>query len=66
MNGNWIIPTIRQVADNSGKWAITTIPTLTGEQQGYAANGGSSLYITGNCMNVELAKAFLPYTFGGG
>ena len=66
MNGNWIIPTIRQVAGNSGKWAITTIPTLTGEQQGYAANGGSSLYITGNCKNVELAKAFLAYTFGGG
>ena len=66
MNGNWIIPTIRQVADNSGKWAITTLPTLTGEQQGYAANGGSSLYITGNCKNVELAKAFLAYTFGGG
>ena len=66
MNGNWIIPTIRQVADNSGKWAITTMPTLTGEQQGYAANGGSSLYITGNCKNVDLAKAFLSYTFGGG
>ena len=66
MNGNWIIPTIRQVADNSGKWAITTIPTLEGDKQGYAANGGSSLYITGNCKNVELAKAFLAYTFGGG
>ena len=66
MNGNWIIPTIRQVADNSGKWAITTIPTLEGDKQGYAANGGSSLYITGNCKDVELAKAFLAYTFGGG
>ena len=66
MNGNWIIPTIQQVAGNRGKWAITTIPTLTGEQQGYAANGGSSLYITGNCKNVEQAKAFLTYTFGGG
>ena len=66
MNGNWIIPTIRQVAENSGKWAITTIPTLTGAHQGYAANGGSSLYITGNCKNVELAKEFLAYTFGGG
>ena len=66
MNGNWIIPTIRQVADNSGRWAITTLPTLSGENPGYAANGGSSLYITGNCKNVELAKAFLAYTFGGG
>ena len=66
MNGNWIIPTIEQVADNSGKWAITTLPTLDGGKEGYAANGGSSLYITGNCKNVDLAKEFLAYTFGGG
>jgi lactose/L-arabinose transport system substrate-binding protein len=66
MNGNWIIPTIEQVADNSGKWALTTIPTLDGGKEGYAANGGSSLYITGNCKNVDLAKEFLAYTFGGG
>ena len=64
MNGNWIIPTIEQVADNSGKWEITTMPTLTGAE-GYAANGGSSLYITANCQNVDLAKSFLAYTFGG-
>ncbi len=63
-NGNWIIPTMSQVADNSGKWEITTIPTLEGGD-GYAANGGSSLYITANCKNVELAKKFLAYTFGG-
>ena len=66
MNGNWIIPTIEQVAENSGKWALTTLPTLDGGKEGYAANGGSSLYITGNCQNVELAKQFLAYTFGGG
>ena len=64
MNGNWIIPTIEQVADNSGKWEITTMPTLTGAE-GYAANGGSSLYITANCQNPDLAKKFLAYTFGG-
>ena len=66
MNGNWIIPTISLVAENSGKWAITTLPTIDGGKEGYAANGGSSLYITGNCKNVELAKQFLAYTFGGG
>ena len=66
MNGNWIIPTIEQVADNSGKWALTTLPTLDGGKEGYAANGGSALYITGNCKNVDLAKEFLAYTFGGG
>ena len=66
MNGNWIIPTISQVADNSGKWALTSLPTIEGGKEGYAANGGSSLYITGNCQKVELAKQFLAYTFGGG
>ena len=65
MNGNWIIPTIEQVPENSGKWAITSIPTLDGHE-GYAANGGSSLYITGNCTKVDLAKDFLAYTFAGG
>ena len=65
MNGNWIIPTIEQVDANSGKWEITTLPTLDGGE-GYAANGGSSLYITGNCSKPDLAKDFLAYTFGGG
>ena len=65
MNGNWIIPTIEQVEANSGKWEITSMPTLSGSE-GYASNGGSSLYITSNCKNVELAQDFLAYTFGGG
>ena len=64
MNGNWIIPTIKQVEENSGKWEITNIPTLNGGG-GYEANGGSSLYITSNCANVDLAKDFLAKTFGG-
>ena len=64
MNGNWIIPTIEQVTENSGKWEITSMPTLEGGE-GYASNGGSSLYITSNCQNVDLAKKFLSYTFGG-
>ena len=66
MNGNWIIPTIEQVAENSGKWALTSLPTLDGGKEGYASNGGSSLYITANCSKPELAKDFLAYTFGGG
>jgi lactose/L-arabinose transport system substrate-binding protein len=64
-NGNWIIPTIESNEAASGKWEIITIPTLSGKE-GYASNGGSSLYITGNCEKVELAQAFLAYTFGGG
>ncbi|MCD7725822.1 MAG: extracellular solute-binding protein [Clostridiales bacterium] len=64
MNGNWIIPTIEQVSENSGKWEITSMPTLDGGE-GYASNGGSSLYVTANCQNPDLAKKFLAYTFGG-
>lgn len=64
VQGNWIIPTMEAVTENSGKWEITTIPTLDGGE-GYASNGGSSLYITANCGNVDLAKSFLAYTFGG-
>lgn len=66
MNGNWIIPTIEKVEANSGKWEITSMPTLDGGKEGYASNGGASLYITANCKNPELAKDFLAYTFGGG
>ncbi len=65
-NGNWIIPTIEQVSANSGKWEITTMPTLEGGKEGYASNGGSSLYITANCKNSDLAKDFLAKTFGAG
>ena len=63
MNGNWIIPTIEQVKENSGKWEITSMPTLEGGE-GYASNGGASLYVTANCKNPDLAKKFLAYTFG--
>ena len=63
-NGNWIIPTMKKVEDNAGKWEIVPAPSLTGKP-GYASNGGSSLYITANCKKADLAKDFLAYTFGG-
>lgn len=65
INGNWIIPTMEQVKANSGKWEITTLPTLKGGD-GYASNGGSSLYITANCKKKKLAEDFLAKTFGAG
>ncbi len=65
INGNWIIPTIEGVPENDGKWEITSMPTIDGGE-GYASNGGSALYITAGCTNVDLAKDFLAYTFGGG
>ena len=67
MNGNWIIPTIEKVEANKGKWEITSMPTLEGNgKEGFASNGGSSLYVTSACKKTDLAKDFLSYTFGGG
>jgi lactose/L-arabinose transport system substrate-binding protein len=66
MNGNWIIPTIEKVEANSGKWELTTLPTLAGGKEGYASNGGSSLYVTGKSKNAAAAKDFLAKTFGAG
>lgn len=63
MNGNWMIPNIKQVEANSGKWKITTLPTLSG-QPGYASNGGSSLFVSANSAKKELAEDFLKSTFG--
>ena len=40
------------------------MPTIEGGE-GYASNGGASLYVTANCQNTDLAKKFLSYTFGG-
>lgn len=65
MNGNWILPTIEQVQTNSGNWGVTSLPTFSGKE-GYASNGGSSLFITSACDKKELAEDFLAYTFGGG
>lgn len=65
LNGNWIIPTMEQATENSGLWEITSLPTLEGGE-GYASNGGSSLYITGNCSKPDLAADFLAKTFGAG
>ncbi len=65
INGNWIIATMETVTENEGLWEITSLPTISGAE-GYASNGGSSLYITANCANYDLAVDFLSYTFGGG
>ncbi len=65
MDGNWVLSKIRKNENAKGKWAILPLPTLSGKR-GYAATGGSSLYITSNCHNKRLANDFLKYTFGGG
>ena len=66
VNGNWITATIMGIEDQSGKWAITTMPKVDGVDTAtnYANNGGSSWYVTSNCQNKDLAFDFLAKTFG--
>ena len=51
-----------QVYAKTGKYLFST---SADGGEGYASNGGCGLYITANCGNVDLAKSFLAYTFGG-
>lgn len=67
INGCWIMGSIQTAEDQSGKWAITNMPSLDGVDgaTNYSNNGGSSWAITTNCKNQELAVDFLNSTFCG-
>ena len=67
INGCWIMASIKTAEDQSGKWAITNMPSLVGVDNAtnFSNNGGSSWAITANCQNVDLAKDFLKSTFAG-
>ncbi len=66
MQGAWISGSIQTAKDQSGKWAVTSIPALDGVAAAthYSANGGSSWAVSANA-NVELATDFLKSTFAG-
>jgi lactose/L-arabinose transport system substrate-binding protein len=67
VNGCWIMASIQTAEDQSGNWAITNMPSLTGVSgaTNYSNNGGSSWAVTSNCQNTELAFDFLATTFAG-
>lgn len=67
MNGCWIIGTIKTVADQSGKWAITDIPKLSqaAGASNYSSQGGSSWLVCANSKNQAAAIDFLKNTFAG-
>lgn len=58
---------IQTAEDQSGKWAVTNMPSLVGVDgaTNYSNNGGSSWAVTTNCKNQELAFDFLSSTFAG-
>ncbi len=67
INGCWIMASIKTAEDQSGKWAITNMPSLVGAEgaTNYSNNGGSSWAVTSNCKDTELAFDFLASTFAG-
>ena len=66
VNAVWIVGSMKQAADQSGKWEITTMPKVDGipGATNYSANGGSS-WAMSPAGNVELAQDFLKSTFAG-
>ena len=67
INGCWIMASIVANDDQSGKWAITTMPKLDGVDgaTNYSNNGGSSWAISSNCQKQDLAIDFMKSTFAG-
>lgn len=62
--GNWITPSIKAEASQSGKWAVVPFPKLSANESVHATNlGGSSWYVM-NVNGKEEAADFLAQTFG--
>lgn len=67
LNGCWILASVQTAENQSGKWALTNIPSLNAvpKATNYTNNGGSSWAVTTNSKNQDLAKDFLSKTFAG-
>ncbi|ULL14719.1 extracellular solute-binding protein [Paenibacillus sp. H1-7] len=63
--GNWITPSVKAQADQSGKWAVVPFPKLKNTANSVNASnlGGSSWYVL-NSPGKELAADFLGKTLG--
>ncbi|MFB5763196.1 ABC transporter substrate-binding protein [Paenibacillus medicaginis] len=62
--GNWITPSIKAEASQSGKWAVVPFPKMAGNNSVNASNlGGSSWYVM-NMDGQDTAADFLKQTFG--
>lgn len=63
--GNWITPSVKAEASQSGKWAVVPFPKLPGVADSVNASnlGGSSWYVL-NVPGKEKAAEFLGKTFG--
>ncbi|WP_097156220.1 ABC transporter substrate-binding protein [Paenibacillus sp. RU26A] len=64
--GNWITPSVRQEASQSGKWAVAPLPKMAGQSNSVHASklGGSSWYVMNNVAGADQAADFMGKTFG--
>lgn len=62
--GNWITPSVKAEASQSGKWSVVPIPKLAQTKSVNASNlGGSSWYVL-NVNGSDTAADFISTTFG--
>lgn len=63
--GNWITPSVKAEASQSGKWAVVPIPRLkdTANSINASNSGGSSWYVM-NVDGQDAAADFMASTFG--
>ena len=67
ISGMWIMPSIKAAADQSGKWALTSIPKLDGISTSVNASnlGGSSWYVLDKSVNKDAGIEFLKTMYAG-
>ncbi|MEG1874108.1 MAG: sugar ABC transporter substrate-binding protein [Angelakisella sp.] len=61
-DGIWMAGTIKDLSpEDSGKWAVMSMPQYSETTTGEASNGGSVLAIPASTKNVTTAKAFASF-----
>jgi len=65
IQGCWIIGSVVQAEDQSGKWGMTNVPRLTADgATNYSSQGGSSWMVFDSSPVAREAVEFLSRTFG--
>lgn len=64
--GCWIVPSIKNAEDQSGQWAVASLPRMADVSSSVNASsiGGAGWYVLKNVGHEELAVDFLAKTFG--
>ena len=65
ITGCWIVPSIKKVEAQSGKWAAAEFPKMSANSKSVNASsiGGSGWYVLKNVGNTDMATDFLAKTF---